>query len=220
MTDVLTWSIDLGRWFGVQVRVHYFMLAFALGWLLNAAVGSVHAVLPTACWMLLLVLVLALHELGHALMARFHDVEPEEIRLWPLGNLVVPGPARASDGVAVAAAGLLTSLTLAIGTAVILAMCGAWMVFSPFGVYDKASVLYSSGSPVVMATKEQVPALQPLWWLGWFGYLNWVVFLANLIPALPFDGGRILRGILSRSSIGLTRDNPYAQWTARASRGS
>ncbi len=71
----------------------------------------------------------------------------------------------------------------------------------------------------MLATEKQVPALQPLWWLGWFGYLNWLVFLANLIPALPFDGGRILRAILARSSIGLTRDNPYAQWTARGVAG-
>lgn len=219
MTDVLSWSIDLGRWFGVKVRVHYFLLAFALGWLLTAAVGNLQAIVPTACWLLLLVLVLALHELGHALMARFHDVEADEVRLWPLGNLVVPGPGRGSDSLAVAAAGLLTSLSLAIGTAVLLAINGTWMVFNPFGVHDKAAVLYSSGAPVVMLTDRQVPSLQPLWWLGWFGYLNWVVFLANLIPALPFDGGRILRGILARSSIGLTRENPYAQWTARGVAG-
>jgi len=49
MTDVLTWSIDLGRWFGVRVRVHYFLVFFALGWLLNAAVAVNRAIVPTAC---------------------------------------------------------------------------------------------------------------------------------------------------------------------------
>ena len=219
MSDVLTWSIDLGRWFGVQVRIHYFLVFFALGWLLNAAVGVTHTILPTACWLLVLVAVLAVHELGHALMARFHEAEIEDIRLWPLGNLVIPGSARSSDSVAVAAAGLLTSLTLAIGTAVTLAMFGSWMIFNPVGYFDKASAAFDSGAPIIMATGRQVAPLQPLWWLGWFGYLNWVLFLANMIPALPFDGGRILRVVLARSSIGLTRDNPYAQWTARGVAG-
>ena len=219
MTDVLTWSIDLGRWFGVQIRIHYFLVLFALGWLLNAAVAVHHVILPTVCWMSLLVVVLALHELGHALMARFHEAEIEDVQLWPLGNLVIPGPSRSNDSVAVAAAGLLTSGTLAIFTAVILAMAGASMIFSPFGYFQKDSPIFDSGAPFLLATEKQVPALQPLWWLGWFGYLNWLVCLANLIPALPFDGGRILRAILARSSIGLTRDNPYAQWTARGVAG-
>ena len=219
MTDVLTWSIDLGRWFGVQIRVHYFLVLFALGWLLNAAVGVGHPILQTACWMLLLVIVLALHELGHALMARFHESEIEDVRLWPLGNLVIPGPSRSTDTVAVAAAGLLTSGTLAIFTAVILAMAGVSMIFSPFGYFHKGSAAFDSGAPFIMGTESQIEAFKPLWWLGWFGYLNWLVFLANLIPALPFDGGRILRVILARSSIGLTRDNPYAQWTARGVAG-
>ncbi len=219
MTDVLTWSIDLGRWFGVQIRVHYFLVFFAMGRLLNAAVGVNHAIAPTVCWLSLLLVVLALHELGHALMARFHDVEVEDIRLWPLGNFVIPGPARSTDSVAVASAGLLTSGTLAIFTAVVLAMTGHSMIFNPFGHFDPNSVMVDSGSPINMVTRAQVTPLRPLWWVGWFGYLNWVIFLANLIPALPLDGGRILRVILARSSIGLTRDNPYAQWTARGFAG-
>ncbi len=220
MTDVLTWSIDLGRWFGVQIRVHYFLVFFALGRLLTAAIGVNHAIVPTFCWLFLLFVVLALHEIGHALMARFHDVEVEDIRLWPLGNFVIPGPARSSDSVAVAAAGLLTSGTLAIFTAVVLAMAGTSMIFNPFGYSGGALGIVDSGSPVMMETAGlQVPVLRPLWWVGWFGYLNWVIFLANLIPALPLDGGRILRVVLARSSIGLTRDNPYAQWTARGFAG-
>ena len=218
MTDILSWSIDLGRWFGVQIRVHYFLVFFALGRLLTAAIEINHSIVPTACWLFLLLVVLGLHELGHALMARFHDVEVEEIRLWPLGNFVIPGPARASDSVAVAAAGLLTSGTLAIFTAVVLAMAGTQMIFNPFGHFDKAAMV-DFGSPIMVENQLQVPVLRPLWWVGWFGYLNWVVFLANLIPALPLDGGRILRVILARSSIGLTRDNPYAQWTARGVAG-
>lgn len=215
MTDILTWSFSLGRWAGVQIRVHYFLVFFAIGRLLNAAISEEHRVLPTACWLLILLLVLALHELGHATMALFQNVEPDDVRLWPLGNFIVPsGSKHSNDNLPVAVAGLLTSGFLALGSAIVLGMAGGRMVISPFGYGT------DPGAPYYQPTGAEAAALRvlpyhPLWWIGWFGYLNLVVFLANLIPALPLDGGRILRTVLARSGVGITRDNPYAQWTAR-----
>ena len=211
MTDILTWSINLGRWSGVQIRVHYFLIFFAVGRLLNAAISPQQAVAPTACWLLVLLLVLALHELGHASMAMVQNVEPDDIRLWPLGNFVVPsGSQRPSDSIAVASAGLITSGLLALASAIVLGMAGARMVVNPFGDGNDGGAPYLQGAEAI-----RVQALQPLWFVGWFGYLNLVVFLANLIPALPLDGGRVLRATLARSGVGITRDNPYPQWTAR-----
>jgi stage IV sporulation protein FB len=211
MTDILTWSFNLGRWSGVQVRVHYFLVFFAVGRLLNAAISEEQKVAPTACWLLILLLVLALHELGHVAMALAQNVEPDDIRIWPLGNFVVPsGSNRANDNLPVAVAGLVTSGFLAMASAIILAMAGGRMVFSPFGFGPDAGAPFSQG-----AVGGRVDPFHPLWFVGWFGYLNLVVFLANLIPALPLDGGRILRAVLARSGVGITRDNPYPQWTAR-----
>jgi stage IV sporulation protein FB len=207
MTDILTWSINLGRWSGVQIRVHYFFVFFAIGRLLNAVVSRDHQqVAPTICSLLILLVVLALHELGHAAMAMFQRVEPDDIRLWPLGNFVVPSGSRSNDNLPVVVAGIATSGFLAVFSAMILAMVGARMVFNPFGDGIDAGAPYSVDG-------SRITAFQPLWVVGWFGYLNLVVFLANLIPALPLDGGRVLRTVLARSSVGITRDNPYAQWT-------
>ena len=212
MTDILTWSINLGRWSGVQIRVHYFLVFFAVGRLFNAVISEDQQVLPTLSWLLLLLVVLALHELGHVAMAVFQRVEPDDIRLWPLGNFVVPsGSNRSNDSVSVALAGLITSGFLAIVSAIILAVFGAWMVLSPFGYGNDAGAPFLQGGPEA----TQALPFKAIWFLGWFGYLNWVVFLANLIPALPMDNGRVLRILLARSGVGITRDNPYAQWTAR-----
>jgi stage IV sporulation protein FB len=215
MTDFLTWSFNLGRWAGVQVRVHYLLVIFAVGKLFHAATTGDHRVGPTACWLLVLLLVLALHELGHAVMALARNVEPDDVRLWLLGNFVVPsGSNRSTDNLPVALAGLMTSGFLAMTSAIVLAFFGDRMVVSPFGYGDDAGAAFSNllaadGSP------GRLLAYHPLWFVGWFGYLNMVVFLANLIPALPFDGGRVLRVVLARSGVGITRDNPYPQWTAR-----
>ena len=144
-------------------------------------------------------------------MALVQNVEPDDVRLWPLGNFIVPsGSNRSNDNLAVAVAGLLTSGLLALASAIILALAGGRMVFSPFGYGVDAGAPFFPAGEVARAKEFSL-----IWYVGWFGYLNLVVFLANLIPALPMDVGRILRALLARSGIGVTRDNPYAQWTAR-----
>jgi stage IV sporulation protein FB len=215
MTDILTKSFNLGRWGGVQVRVHYFLVILVVIRLFNAAISAEHRIAPTACWQLILLLVLALHELGHAVMAMAQNVEPDEVRLWPLGNFIVPSSLnRSNDNLPVAVAGLLTSGFLALVSAIILAMLGCQMVVSPFGYGPEIGAPFYQGVSTD-AANARVEVFKPLWFLGWFGYLNLVIFLANLIPALPLDGGRILRVVLARSGVGITRDNPYPQWTAR-----
>ena len=214
MTDLLAWSIKLGRWSGVQVRVHYFLIIFAASSVFSASLAEGHRVVPTLCWLGLMALVLALHELGHAAVALAQNAEVEDVCLWPLGSFAIPtAPSRSSDNVAIAAAGPAVSGFLAFCSALVLAMAGASMVFWPFGGSGA-----DSGAPFLHdgpGLSHQVKALTPLWYVGWFGYLNWVVFLVNLIPALPLDGGRVFRAVLARSSVGLSRDHFIAPWTAR-----
>jgi stage IV sporulation protein FB len=209
MTDPFSWSIDLGRWSGTRVRLHLLFVLFALGKLLDAAMlkGPPHAVAQTASWLTLLLVALLVHELGHAAMALWLGGEPEEIRLWPLGNLVGPSPAsvsRSPETFLVAVAGPLTSLAVAIVTGVGLSLAGALLVLNPFGHEGSGAPLLARGGAAAPFTL--------LWGLGWFGYLNWVLFLANLIPALPLDGGRALRAFLA----GQPKDSMVAPWTAHS----
>jgi stage IV sporulation protein FB len=216
MTDFLTWSpIGLGRWFGTVVRVHVLLIVFVLFELLSKAIpilwdkGHLRDLPATACWLGLLLLVLALHELSHALTASWLDCDQEEVHLWPLGSLVGPtfGP-RSSEHSLVALAGPITSGALFLASAIGVTVIGhAKFAWNPFG--NPADF----GAPR-LASGELAAALSPVWVAGWFGYLNYILFLVNLIPALPFDTGRWLRSYLSSNSVVSPRESIAAPWTA------
>jgi stage IV sporulation protein FB len=209
MTDAFSWSISLGRWGGAQVRIHLLLVLFVAIALLHAALAPDVSLPETAGWIVLLLIVLALHELGHAVVALKLGAEVEDIQLWPLGNLIGPAPAYASrspEAWMIALAGPLVNLVLTLGAALSLGLVAhVAMVWDP---------LHGTGAPI-LASGEPAPLSSAIWWVGWFGYLNLVVGLANLLPALPMDGGRALRAVLSGSSVGQARDNLLAPYTAR-----
>jgi stage IV sporulation protein FB len=206
MTDPLTWSLNLGRWAGTLVRIHLVMGLYLGLVLLEAALDKGHPVLQAAGWLLMLAAALALHELGHAAMAARLAFDQEEVRIWPLGSLVGPSPttvARQPEGLLVIAAGPITNLAFALVTYIGLNFAGAQPVFNPFGS--------TAGGAPFLADGKPAPPFVAEWWVGWFGYLNWVLFLANLIPAPPFDGGRFVRGALAVGQ----KDGALGIWLAR-----
>jgi stage IV sporulation protein FB len=216
MSDPLTWSpISLGRWFGTTVRVHVLLILFVATWLIASIVspvgeGRLAHLSHTACWLGLLLIALALHELGHAVAAAWLECDQEEVHLWPLGNLVGPSfRTRSGEHYWIALAGLIASAALFVMTAISLKLvAGAHVEWRPFG-NGKSDF----GAPWV--DKELAAPLSGVWMLGWFAYWNWVLLLANLIPALPFDGGRALRAVQANTSAIVSRDNPVAFWLAR-----
>ncbi len=217
MSDPLTWSpISLGRWFRTPVRVHIALIIFVASTLLLAAVqaasdGALQHLSRTACWLGLLLIALAVHEIGHAVAAYWLECDQDEVHIWPLGSLVGPSHSpRSSEHVLVALAGPLTSAALFLAAALVVHLFfHAQFVFS-FGNADDA------GAPRMADGKSLATPLSPLWIVGWFGYLNYLLMLANVLPALPFDMGRAFRAHLSSTSAISTRDNIYAPWTARA----
>jgi len=212
MNDPLTWSpVNLGRWAGTHVRLHFSLLFFLAATLLGEAIGRDHNVGQTACWLGLLLVALAVHEFGHGLMAWWLGAEPEDVRLWPLGNLVGPSaPHRSADNLLVALAGPAASAAMALTSALALHALGAQFPWFPFG--NKVD----TGAPLLYATKALAPAYSAAWFVGWFGYLNWVILLANLLPALPFDGGRVFRAYLANASMTPTRDGMIPPLLARS----
>ncbi len=219
MTDMLTWSpISLGRWFGTTVRVHVSLIIFVAFELLVAAVslagkGDLNQLPRPACWLALLLIALAVHELAHAITAAWLDCDQEDAHVWPLGSLVGPSfVPRSSEHFLVALAGPVASGAIFLGCAAGVSLCaGAQFIWNPFGNEGEAG----AGVPRLANGLPALP-FTPVWIIGWFGYLNLVLMVVNLIPALPFDGGRMLRAYLASTSVVSSRENIAAPWTAHA----
>jgi Zn-dependent protease len=81
-------GIPLGRYWGINVRLHFTFLIYAF-----YLVARWNNILMGLAYVAGLYLCILLHEFGHALAARWCDGEAEDILLWPLGGLAYCRPA-------------------------------------------------------------------------------------------------------------------------------
>ena len=185
MSEHASWSLHLGRWYGVQVRLHMFFILFAaltlyLTWPSaenDKALGGVSWLAVGALGVLLASVLL--HEAGHAWMAARCGSRVHEIVLGPLGGLApLEGLRSPRAELQACAAGPLANLAVCAVCLPTLAAFGE----SPWGLFS----LLAPDELSTGATGGTV-ALKLVFWV------NWVLLLVNLLPAFPFDGGRALR---------------------------
>ena len=109
---------------------------------------------------------LVLHELGHAVQARRDGVRIEGITLWLFGGVARFAGELPSAGAEFRIAIAGPLVSLALGV-LFLGVSAAW--------------------PQPGAVREV---------LLWLGYTNIVLLVFNMLPAIPLDGGRVLRSVL------------------------
>lgn len=163
--------IDLGRMFGVQVRVDLTVLLVAAVFIFMG-VGSnptLQTVINQTTFVVLLFVSIFLHEMGHAAGARVFGIRTLDVTLTFFGGLarLEKPPRRALEDVVISFAGPATNL--AIGGALYL-----WL-FS-----DGANWLESHSWRILARVMEA----------------NIFLGLLNLLPGHPLDGGHIARAIL------------------------
>src|SRR5215211_5021779 len=176
-------SIPLMRVFGIRIGVSplWFLFLFLLIFGLSDYYRDVYpnddgkAFALAVAASLLFPASILLHELGHALVARRNGIEVGGIELWLLGGLARMQAARTPGAeFAVAVAGPLVSLALvAIGFALGLTVLD-WQDFK-------------AGAQLEL--RPGIGAVEAV--LGYVTGINLFVFLFNLIPGLPLDGGRM-----------------------------
>ncbi|HEX3519107.1 MAG TPA: site-2 protease family protein [Solirubrobacteraceae bacterium] len=182
-------NLQLARIFGIRIGVSYswfivlFFLIYYLSQYFHEVLGGSQstAYLVAVAAALGYFASLVLHELGHALAARRLGIPIAGIDLWFFGGLsqMRREPQSAGEELRVAAAGPAVTLLL-------FAIC--------LGV---GTLLASSGQFTDVAlTKEGFTTTPALALVGWLGFINALLFLFNIIPAFPLDGGRIARAVI------------------------
>ena len=177
-------TIQLGRIAGVRVGVHWsWVIVFALiVWSLAASVFpsqnpgfSDGEYLALAVTAALLFFVsLLLHELGHALQAKREGMEIEGINLWLFGGVAQFKGSFPGAGAEFRVAIAGPLVSLVLGVLFVGLAVGAGLPNALDGV------------------------------AAWLGYTNLILLAFNLLPALPLDGGRVLRAALwyARGDLG------------------
>jgi Zn-dependent protease len=179
---------------GIDVKLHFtFPLILLWGAVRWAAPHGTEGAVFGALLMAALFACVALHELGHALAARWLGIPVREIVLLPIGGLAVLGrnPRRPLHELLIAAAGPLVNVILA---------------FLLFLVLRVQGTPFSPGRELLAAGFGEPSLHTALLWL--FGS-NVALVLFNLLPAFPMDGGRILRALLA-IPLGFTRATRWA----------
>jgi len=184
-------SIKLINAFGIRIGVDssWFLILFVLIYLLSGEFrNTLHtsdgiAYLTTVASVLLLFASLIVHELGHALVARREGIEVKRIDLYLFGGFTQMSRDSRSPGeeFRVAAAG--PAATLAV---VVLCLAIDLAVVGPHRLLDAALL------------ESNVKVTPVLLCMSWLLVMNVILFVFNLIPAFPLDGGRIARAAVWR----------------------
>ncbi len=213
MRDPFTWSIPLGRLFGITIKVHVLFPLVAVALILRVAFSKdpypAGTTYDAALLMGILFLSVLLHEFGHCFGARLADGDAQEILLWPLGGLAaIEVPHRPRAHLIAVAAGPLTNLLLCVASAFFLVWWSGFEVrppFNPFWMPYRGLVDWGGGKVLAMADLSNwgggpvdphkfAMTLTPVVILARVFWLNWVLFLLNtLVIGFPLDGGRLFQ---------------------------
>jgi Zn-dependent protease/CBS domain-containing protein len=169
-------SITIGRIAGISVGVNWsWLIVFALiAWTLATSIfPSTNPGLADGAYVAMALVAavlfftsLLLHEYGHALQARREGMEIEGITLWLFGGVAKFRGMFPSAGAEFRIAIAGPLVSLALG-------------------------LLFLAVPMLVGLHAGVDGV-----LFWLGSINIALLVFNLLPALPLDGGRVLRSLL------------------------
>ncbi len=182
-----SWSIPVGRLFGVDVRIHFtfFVLPLFIFWTDWAArQGSANGPRDLALSGIVLACVAA-HESAHMFAARRFGLIPKAVILLPLTGVALYDESRVEKAQPTVPVWKRDMRLALVGPLISLALAGL-----------AAAAVTASGHG---AELWQWPFLQAAKLPKSVVWANLYLAIFNLMPAYPLDGGRILRAFFTRT---------------------
>jgi Zn-dependent protease/predicted transcriptional regulator len=179
------WSFPIGRFLGVDVRIHTFFLLL-LGFAISSASFSGSTGGRGFGLWLLLVLAVAVRETARAIAAAWYNLDVKSLLLLPIGGLISYGSAEASER---ASSPEMQKRMAVVGP---VANIG-------FGLILGALVL--TVAPEINLFER--PWIVPSHLLRAAIWMNLLLGAVNLLPAAPLDGGRVFRGEFAKAHGGM-----------------
>jgi Zn-dependent protease len=161
---------------GIRVFVHWSFLLIIVVVIAADQGSGARPLVNGLLWIVAIFGSVLVHELAHCVVAVRDGVEVDDILLLPIGGVsqMHEIPKDPGEELGIAIAGPLTSLALALAFALAALVAGARL-----------------WPPTLLAGS----------WLARLAWLNLLLGAFNLLPALPMDGGRVLRaGLAMRES--------------------
>ncbi len=191
----LAWGFPFITIAGIKIKIHLLMVVYLLAQLIFTMPGHNAGPVFVIPILIAMIVLVVLHELSRAYVARRNGGLVNHIMLWPLGGLEHPqfedhNP-KAELRTALAGQALHLALIPFFLIPLVL-LTGSWdaVVFNPFSPSSSIHTLF-------LASDQTTP-----WWLItiWaFHVVNLVIFAANLIPMYPFAAATVLRIILQKN---------------------
>ncbi|WOF15553.1 CBS domain-containing protein [Methanoplanus sp. FWC-SCC4] len=194
-------SVQIGTLFGIPIRLHFTFLlviplfTFIVGYQIEYTILFLEGVFNLAQpidtslitrgfvpYSLGLIVTLSLfagvllHELSHSIVAKKNGMKVKSITLLILGGIAAIDEGKSPDP--------KVELPMAIAGPVASLIIGLISGFLAYASYNYISAPAFAGLLFYV--------------FGYLSFLNIILFLFNLIPAFPMDGGRVLRAILAR----------------------
>jgi Zn-dependent protease/predicted transcriptional regulator len=180
-------SFQIGKIMGIPIKLHitFLLIIPVMGYIFanNTSVSGFNDVesiflryaLGISVAILLFTSVL-LHELGHSYVAKKHGTKIQGITLFLFGGVssLEEIPRNPKVEFKMALAGPSVSLLI-------------WSILTIFIKLLNADTIMNTTTPLN-------PFIRLIWLIG---YINIILFIFNLIPAFPMDGGRVLRAVLA-----------------------
>ena len=170
LNGILNWSVRVGKLFGIPISLNISLLFFLWPVMSSRRDDPIHALE----YVVMVILSVLLHELGHALTAKHFKLRGLSIMLHGFGGFATSSGERDwKQSLIITLAG--PGATFALGI-----LC---LLTGNFGL---------NRSTFGTELHEQ------FWLVYSIGLMNILMGFLNLIPMLPWDGGQALRAILNR----------------------